>query len=82
MKYFDILRDVDIFSFSPPGKLPSRKALKVAKHLLKCGVETGTLDPHYELLAATQVSSTKSPGLTLYNEIQEWDHWSPHAEED
>ncbi|XP_059223654.1 peptidoglycan-recognition protein SA [Stomoxys calcitrans] len=63
------------------GKLPSRKALQSAKHLLKCGVEVGALDPNYDLLAATQVSSTKSPGLTLYNEIQEWDHWSPNISE-
>ncbi|XP_005187038.1 peptidoglycan-recognition protein SA-like [Musca domestica] len=60
-------------------KLPNRKALKAAKELLACGVATGALDPNYDLLAATQVSSTKSPGLTLYNEIQEWPHWSPNA---
>ncbi|XP_073829476.1 peptidoglycan-recognition protein SA-like isoform X2 [Musca autumnalis] len=60
------------------AKLPSSKALDAAKHLLKCGVENGALDTNYELYAASQVISTQSPGLTLYNEIQEWDHWSPN----
>lgn len=60
------------------AKLPSRKALAAAKQLLQCGVELGALETNYELYGATQVSSTKSPGLILYNEIQEWDHWSPN----
>ncbi|XP_004520055.1 peptidoglycan-recognition protein SA [Ceratitis capitata] len=57
-------------------KLPSRSALTAAKKLLACGVKEGELDRNYILLAASQVSSTQSPGLILYNEIQEWDHWS------
>uniref|UniRef100_A0A0A1XRZ2 Peptidoglycan-recognition protein n=1 Tax=Zeugodacus cucurbitae TaxID=28588 RepID=A0A0A1XRZ2_ZEUCU len=57
-------------------KLPSRSALAAAKKLLACGVKEGELDRNYILLAASQVSSTQSPGLILYNEIQEWDHWS------
>ncbi|KAM7349105.1 peptidoglycan recognition protein SA isoform 2-T2 [Cochliomyia hominivorax] len=61
------------------AKLPTQMALDAAKKLLECGVKNGELDPNYELFAASQVSSTKSPGLILYNEIQEWDHWSPHA---
>uniref|UniRef100_T1P9P4 N-acetylmuramoyl-L-alanine amidase n=1 Tax=Musca domestica TaxID=7370 RepID=T1P9P4_MUSDO len=60
------------------AKLPSSKALDAAKHLLKCGVENGALDANYELYAGSQVISTQSPGLILYNEIQEWDHWSPN----
>ncbi|XP_037822247.1 peptidoglycan-recognition protein SA [Lucilia sericata] len=62
------------------AKLPTEMALNAAKKLLECGVKNGELDPNYELFAASQVSSTKSPGLILYNEIQDWDHWSPHAE--
>lgn len=53
-------------------------ALTAAQKLLECGVKTGALDANYELLAASQVIATKSPGLTLYNEIQNWDHWSPN----
>uniref|UniRef100_A0A1I8Q9Z5 Peptidoglycan-recognition protein n=1 Tax=Stomoxys calcitrans TaxID=35570 RepID=A0A1I8Q9Z5_STOCA len=59
-------------------KLPSRKALRSAKRLLSCGTEIGVLDPNYELFGAMQLSATKSPGLMLYNEIQDWNHWSPH----
>ncbi|XP_017480370.1 PREDICTED: peptidoglycan-recognition protein SA-like [Rhagoletis zephyria] len=57
-------------------KLPSRSALNAAKKLLACGVKEGELDRNYILLAASQVISTHSPGLILYNEIQDWDHWS------
>ncbi|XP_065363719.1 peptidoglycan-recognition protein SA [Calliphora vicina] len=60
-------------------KLPKQMALTAAQKLLECGVKNGELDANYELFAASQVSSTKSPGLILYNEIQDWDHWSPHA---
>ncbi|XP_037940336.1 peptidoglycan-recognition protein SA-like [Teleopsis dalmanni] len=56
-------------------KLPTRAALDAAKKLLECGVKKGELDRHYKLLGGLQVISTQSPGLTLYNEIQEWDHW-------
>ncbi|XP_030381094.1 peptidoglycan-recognition protein SA [Scaptodrosophila lebanonensis] len=56
-------------------KLPPQAALDAAKSLLACGVKQGELSEDYHLLAASQVSDTKSPGLTLYNEIQEWPHW-------
>ncbi|XP_037940326.1 peptidoglycan-recognition protein SA-like [Teleopsis dalmanni] len=59
-------------------KLPSRSALNAAKKLLSCGVKRGELDKQYQLLGATQVSATKSPGITLYNEIQKWEHWVPN----
>ncbi|XP_067636874.1 peptidoglycan-recognition protein SA [Eurosta solidaginis] len=57
-------------------KLPSRSALNAAKKLLACGVKEDELDRNYLLLAASQVISTQSPGLILYNEIQDWDHWT------
>ncbi|TMW41094.1 hypothetical protein DOY81_013826 [Sarcophaga bullata] len=60
------------------AKLPTQQALTAAKKLLECGVKTGQLEENYELFAASQVSSTKSPGLILYNEIQDWDHWTAH----
>ncbi|EDV32591.1 uncharacterized protein Dana_GF22064 [Drosophila ananassae] len=56
-------------------KLPTAAALKACKNLLSCGVKQGELAEDYALLAGSQVISTQSPGLTLYNEIQEWPHW-------
>ncbi|XP_020803736.1 peptidoglycan-recognition protein SA [Drosophila serrata] len=56
-------------------KLPTAAALQSAKSLLRCGVRQGELSEDYALIAASQVISTQSPGLTLYNEIQEWPHW-------
>eukprot|EP00099_Drosophila_melanogaster_P010818 NP_001285128.1 peptidoglycan recognition protein SA, isoform B [Drosophila melanogaster] len=56
-------------------KLPSDAALQAAKDLLACGVQQGELSEDYALIAGSQVISTQSPGLTLYNEIQEWPHW-------
>lgn len=60
---------------SPIDKLPSDAALQAAKDLLACGVQQGELSEDYALIAGSQVISTQSPGLTLYNEIQEWPHW-------
>ncbi|KAH8354865.1 hypothetical protein KR084_012639 [Drosophila pseudotakahashii] len=56
-------------------KLPTDAALQAAKSLLACGVQEGELSEDYALIAGSQVISTQSPGLTLYNEIQEWPHW-------
>ncbi|KAM8719779.1 hypothetical protein ACLKA7_005926 [Drosophila subpalustris] len=55
--------------------LPSAAALSACKKLLACGVAQGELTEDYGLIAASQVIQTQSPGLTLYNEIQEWPHW-------
>ncbi|KAH8289329.1 hypothetical protein KR054_003866 [Drosophila jambulina] len=63
------------FPLFPIDKLPTAAALEAAKSLLRCGVRQGELSEDYALLAASQVISTQSPGLTLYNEIQEWPHW-------
>ncbi|XP_034477255.1 peptidoglycan-recognition protein SA [Drosophila innubila] len=55
--------------------LPSNAALSACKKLLACGVAQGELTEDYGLIAGSQVIDTQSPGLTLYNEIQEWSHW-------
>lgn len=46
------------------------------KSLLDCGVQQGILDPDYNLIAARQIMATESPGLELYGELQEWEHWT------
>ncbi|KAH8387295.1 hypothetical protein KR093_006097, partial [Drosophila rubida] len=60
------------------NKLPSEAALTACKKLLACGVAQGELAEDYGLIGASQVISTQSPGLTLFNEIQEWPHWLPN----
>lgn len=55
--------------------LPTPRALELAKQLLACGKAIGELDEDYVLLGGRQVIATESPGLELYGEIQEWDHW-------
>lgn len=55
--------------------LPTNAALNAAKKLLKCGVKLGELDRNYRLLGGRQVISSASPGLELYNVIQDWDNW-------
>lgn len=57
-------------------ELPSNKAILAAKNLLLCGVELGELDTHYKLFGARQIISTESPGLALFQEIQEWPNYS------
>lgn len=56
--------------------LPPAIALNVTKELIKCAVDSGALTRQYELLGGRQVISTASPGLELYGEIQDWDHWT------
>jgi N-acetylmuramoyl-L-alanine amidase len=58
------------------GQLPVQKQLKVAKDFLQCGVELGELSKNYKLFGARQVSSTSSPGLKLYRELQDWPHFT------
>lgn len=55
--------------------LPTDAALYAAKELLKCGVKQGELDRKYRLLGGRQVISSESPGLELYNTIQDWENW-------
>lgn len=56
--------------------LPNRKQLDAAKRLLQCGVDLGELSDRYKLIGARQVSSTQSPGLKLYQEIQKWKNFA------
>lgn len=57
-------------------QLPTSIAMQKTKQLLDCGVRLGELDPNYLLLAGRQIYATESPGLELYGEIQDWEHWS------
>lgn len=57
--------------------MPSNKAIQAGKNLLSCGVELGELSSHYKLYGARQIiTESESPGLALYQEIQEWPHYS------
>nr|AKE92867.1 PGRP-FD1 [Anatolica polita] len=56
--------------------LPNKKQIQSAKDFIQCGVEMGELDINYKLFGARQVSSTASPGLKLYREIQNWPHFT------
>lgn len=54
---------------------PTAAALNAAKSLLECGVSKGELGRRYRLVAASQISSTVSPGKNIYDEIQNWSHY-------
>lgn len=58
-------------------KLPPQIALEQAKALIRYGVEQGEIDKDYALIGNCQVSSSKSPGECLFEEIQTWDHYDP-----
>lgn len=58
------------------AELPSADAIEAAKNLLKCGVEMGEIDKNYKLFGGRQIIQSESPGLELYGEIQDWDHFS------
>ena len=57
-------------------ELPKPSAIQAAKNLLAYGVCSGELGKNYRLLGARQVGATESPGLLLYNDIQDWDNWT------
>lgn len=56
--------------------MPTSTAIQKTKQLLDCGVKLGELSNDYILLGGRQIYATESPGLELYAEIQDWDHWS------
>lgn len=58
------------------SELPLPSAIEAAKNLIKCGVTTGEIDQNYNLYGARQLVQSESPGIELYGEIQDWDHWS------
>lgn len=57
-------------------QMPTATALQLAKDLIQCGVELGEIDENYILLGGRQVIASESPGLELYGDLQDWDHWS------
>lgn len=65
-----------IVSVLEAEEMPTPTAIQLAKDLLQCGVELGELDRDFILLGGRQVIATESPGLELYSDLQEWDHWS------
>lgn len=56
--------------------MPTSAAVQLAKDLIQCGVEIGEIDPNYVLFGGRQLISTESPGLELYGDLQDWDHWA------
>lgn len=58
------------------SELPLPSAIDAAKNLIKCGVNSGEIDENYKLFGARQIIQSESPGIELYGEIQDWDHWS------
>ncbi|KAK9696416.1 N-acetylmuramoyl-L-alanine amidase [Popillia japonica] len=58
------------------SKLPNRNQLRAAQIFLKCSLGLGEIDPRYKLLGARTISSTQSPGLALFHEIQTWEHFA------
>lgn len=73
--YFTFVSKFKFIQFSTE-KLPTALAIEKTKQLLACGVKLGELNKDYILLGARQVTSTEDPGLELYSEIQDWDHWA------
>ncbi|XP_017494002.1 PREDICTED: peptidoglycan-recognition protein SD-like [Rhagoletis zephyria] len=55
---------------------PSTEALEAAQALFDTGVRTGKLTEDYKLFGHRQLSTTSSPGATLYEIIKRWPHWS------
>jgi len=55
--------------------LPPKRQILAAQQLIEKGVSLGYVAPDYKLLAARQLQTTPSPGLTLYEDIKTWPHW-------
>lgn len=43
--------------------------------MLEAGVLYGYLDPQYKVVGAKDLRNTQSPGSSLYNAIQKWEHY-------
>ncbi|XP_076163182.1 peptidoglycan recognition protein S3 isoform X2 [Ptiloglossa arizonensis] len=54
----------------------SDKMLEAAHKLILCGKSQGILRENVRVLGARQVGSTASPGLELFNQIQNWPEWT------
>ncbi|XP_046390953.1 peptidoglycan-recognition protein LF-like [Ischnura elegans] len=51
--------------------------IKTAQDLIREGVRRGKISPDYKLVGHRQISPTESPGEKLFQDLQNWDHWSP-----
>lgn len=58
------------------SELPMASAIKSAKDLIRCGVTASEIAENYNLYGARQLIQSESPGIELYGETQDWDHWS------
>lgn len=50
--------------------------LTAAHKLILCGKSEGALRPDVKVIAGRQVVSIISPGMELYNQIQNWPEWA------
>ncbi|PSN41491.1 Peptidoglycan-recognition protein LB [Blattella germanica] len=58
-------------------ELPTAEMLSLAKSMIQCGVERGSIASDYKLIGHSQVRRTECPGQALLNEIKKWPHWEP-----
>eukprot|EP00057_Strongylocentrotus_purpuratus_P032237 XP_787018.3 PREDICTED: peptidoglycan-recognition protein SC2 [Strongylocentrotus purpuratus] len=55
---------------------PKQNQLKMLDKVLKSAVKSGTLQPSYTLIGHRHVSRTVCPGDALYNELEEFEHFT------
>lgn len=55
---------------------PPQRQLNAARRLIQDGIRLKKLAPDYKLYGQRQLIPTESPGQSLYESIQKWDHWS------
>lgn len=61
--------------FSISDKRASDKMINAAHKLIACGKSQGILRDDVRVVAAKQVTTTISPGVELYEQIQNWPEW-------
>ncbi|XP_046964119.1 peptidoglycan-recognition protein LB-like [Vanessa cardui] len=59
------------------NSIPPTEQLKTAQALIAAGVEMGYIKSDYKLVGHRQVRNTECPGNALFEEIQNWNHYSP-----
>ncbi|XP_026501369.2 peptidoglycan-recognition protein LB-like [Vanessa tameamea] len=59
------------------NSIPPTQQLKTAQALIAAGVEMGYIKNDYKLVGHRQVRDTDCPGNALFEEIQNWNHYSP-----
>jgi len=60
--------------------MPTKNQMKSVKILFEEGVRLGKVAPDYKLIGHRQVSSTESPGLRFFKELQTWPHWFDYVD--